>query len=109
MPLNAKLIASAGAGVTALMLGSGVAGAQPVDAIVNSTCSYGQVMSALQAQSPDVATQISNNFVVSGWLQQLVASPPDQRRLMVAQAQFVPGVPQYAPLIFQVANTCNSF
>jgi hemophore-related protein len=43
------------------------------------------------------------------WLQQLIASPTDQRRQMVQQAQSVPAVQQYEVLILQVANTCNNF
>jgi len=80
-----------------------------MSAIINSTCSYPQVMAALNAQSPDVANQVSSNPVATAWLQQLVASPPSQRRQMVQQAQSVPAVQQYSALISQVANTCNNY
>jgi hemophore-related protein len=95
---------------SALIVGSGVASAGPdVNAIVNSTCSYPQVMAALNAQSPAAARQISSNPMANAWLQQLVASPPDQRRAMIAQYQNVPAVQQYSGVISGVTATCNNF
>jgi hemophore-related protein len=80
-----------------------------VSVIVNSTCSYPQVMAALNAQSPATANQLSANPLAVAWLQQLVASPPDGRTQMVQQAQGVPAIQQYTPLIMQVANSCNNY
>lgn len=110
MPLVTRLTAgSAGLLLTLFAIG-GVASAQPnMDSIVGSTCTYPQVMAALNAQSPDVANEVSANPVATAWLQQLVASPPEQRRQMVAQAQGVPAVQQYSGLISQVANSCNNY
>ena len=93
-----------------LTAGAGVASAQPVDdAIVNSTCTYPQVIAALQAQSPDLAQQFQETPAATGWLKSLISAPPNQRRTMVAQAKAFPGVSQYTPVITQVANTCNNF
>ncbi len=93
-----------------LVAGGGIAWAGPdVSPIINSTCSYAQVMAALNAQSPDVANQVSANPVATVWLQQLIASPPSQRRQMIQQVQGVPAVQQYSSLIFQVAGTCNNY
>jgi hemophore-related protein len=95
---------------SALIVGSGVASAAPdVNAIVNSTCSYPQVMAALNAQDPGVARQISSNPMATAWLQQLVAAGPEQRRTMIAQYQNVPAVQQYSSVISGVANSCNNF
>jgi hemophore-related protein len=110
MPFVTRLILGSGGLLLSLIVGGGIASAEPdVSSIVNSTCTYPQVMAALNAQSPDVANQVSANPVASAWLQQLVASPPDQRRQMVKQAQGVPAVQQYTGLIFQVANTCKNY
>jgi hemophore-related protein len=52
---------------------------------------------------------LSETPLATAWLQQLIAAPPEGRRVMVAQAQGVPAVQQYTPVILQVANTCNNF
>jgi hemophore-related protein len=110
MRLMTKLVAGSCGLAFALTTGAGIASAQPdVSPIINSTCTYPQVMAALNAQSPDMANQISSNPMATAWLQQLVASPPAGRRQMVQQAQGVPAVQQYTGLIFQVAGTCNNF
>jgi hemophore-related protein len=110
MPLMPKLVAASGGLAMLLIAGGGTASATPdVSPIVNSTCTYPQVMAALNAKNPDVANQITANPLATAWLQQLIASPPDGRRQMIQQAQGVPAVQQYQGLIFQVAGTCNNF
>ncbi|HJT95008.1 MAG TPA: hemophore-related protein [Mycobacterium sp.] len=105
-----KLVAAVGGLGLAFTTGIGIASAEPdVTPIINSTCTYPQVMAALNAQSPELAGQLSETPLATAWLQQLIASPPDGRRAMVAQAQRVPAVQQYTPVIIQVANTCNGF
>ena len=109
--LSRTKLAVAAAGLAlSLSAGAGIASAQPdVSAIVNSTCTYPQVMAALNAQSPDVADELNANPVAVGWLQGLVAAPPDQRRQMVQQVQGIPELQSYTPVIFQVANTCSNY
>jgi hemophore-related protein len=110
MRFTARLSLVSGGLLLSLITGGGIASAAPdVNAIVNSTCTYPQVMAALNAQNPDVANQVSSNPMATTWLQQLIASPPDGRRQMIAQAQGVPAVQQYAGLISQIANTCKNY
>lgn len=107
---STKLAVAVGGLALTLTAGAGIASAEPdVGVIVNSTCTYPQVMAALNAQSPDLANQLSANPAATAWLQSLIASPPDGRRQMVRQAQTVPAIQQYTPVIMQVANTCNNF
>jgi hemophore-related protein len=99
-----------GGAVLSLIVGGGIAYAEPdMSAIVNSTCTYPQVMAALNAQSPGLADQVSASPMANAWVQQLVAAPPDQRQQMLQEAQTVPGVQQYTGLIVQVAGTCQNF
>jgi hemophore-related protein len=110
MPFMTRVILGTGGLLLSLIAGGGIASAAPdVNAIVNSTCNYGQVMAALNAQSPDAANQLSANPLATAWLQQLIAAPPDQRRTMIQQAQGLPQVQQYSPLISQVASTCKNY
>jgi hemophore-related protein len=109
--LSRTKLAVACAGLAlSLSAGTGVASATPdTSAIVNSTCTYPQVMAALNAQSPETANDLNANPIASGWLQGLVAAPPDQRAKMVQQVQGIPGLQPYLGVIYQVANTCNKY
>jgi hemophore-related protein len=107
---KAKLLGAAAGLTLSLIAGAGIASAQPdMSVIVNSTCTYPQVMAALNDQNPGVAGELNANPVATGWLQGLVAAPPDQRAQMVQQVQGIPALQPYIPVIFQVANTCNSY
>ena len=69
MHMTTKLVASLCGAAATLIVGSGIASASPdMGSIVNSTCSYPQVMAALNAQNPDVAAQVSSNMLASAWL-----------------------------------------
>ena len=110
MRSTTKLVVAIGGLALSLTAGAGIASAAPdVSAIVNSTCTYPQVMAALNAQSPQMAKQISGNPAANAWLQTLINSSPDGRQQMVDQAQQYPVVMQYQGLILSVANTCNNF
>jgi hemophore-related protein len=60
-------------------------------------------------QSPETANELNANPIAAGWLQGLVAAPPDQRQQMVQQVQAIPALQPYLPVIFQVANSCNNY
>jgi hemophore-related protein len=110
MPLAARMIVGATGALAALMAGGAVASAQPdVNAIVNSTCTYPQVIAAMNAQDPQAAAAVQGNAFASGWLHQLIASGPAGRRQMVQQAQASPLAAQYSALITQVTYTCSNF
>lgn len=103
------VIASCGA-AAALMAGGGIASAAPdTEALVNSTCTYPQIMAAVNAQDPAAAAQINANPMAQGYLQSFVAAGPEQRRGFIAQAQAVPQLAAYYPLINNVASTCNNY
>jgi hemophore-related protein len=106
MTWTTRLIVACGGLAAAVTAATGTAGAQPdVDAVVNSTCTYPQVVAALNDQAPDSAADPQ----VTGWLQQLIASPPDGRRAMVAQVEALPTLQSYSGLITQIAHTCNNY
>jgi hemophore-related protein len=105
-----KVVVAAAGLALSLGMGAGIASAEPdVSAIVNSTCTYPQVTAALNDQSPETAAELNANPIASGWLQGLVAAPPDQRQQMIQQVQGIPGLQTYLPVIYQVANSCNRY
>jgi hemophore-related protein len=92
-----------------LALGAGAVSADPVDPIVNTTCSYPQVMAALKAQDPAAAASFDASPIAQSSLRQFLASPPAQRRATAQQIAAAPGAQQYFALIQQVAATCNNY
>jgi hemophore-related protein len=93
-----------------LAAGAGVASADPdLGPIVNTTCSYPQVMSALNAQDPATAAQFSAAPETVSFLRQFLASQPNQRMRMARMIQSSPMVQQNFGLIEQVFNTCNNY
>jgi hemophore-related protein len=112
MALTKKLAVGLGGVAMALMAGSGIASAAPSDAaIVNSTCTYPQVVAALTAADPNAANMLTNDAVASGFLQGLVASPPGsaERQQKIDYVRSFPATAQYSGLINQVATTCKNF
>jgi hemophore-related protein len=104
------LVVAVGSLALSFTAGAGVASADPgVDTVINTTCSYSQAVAALNAQSPDAASQFSATPAAQSWLQTFLASPAGQRQLMVQQVQSIPGAQGYVGLVLQVANTCGNY
>jgi hemophore-related protein len=104
-------LAVAGGGLAlSLLAGAGIASADPaMDAAINTTCSYPQVVGALNAQSPAAAAKFNSSPMAQGWLRSFLASPPPQRAQMAQQASGMPGAAQYIGLIGQIATSCNNY
>src|SRR6201996_5704361 len=105
-----KLAAAVGGLGLSLFAGVGIASADPaVDSAVNTTCSYPQVVAALNAQSPAAAAKFNRSPMAQGWLRSFLAAPPPQRAQMAQEAEGMPGAAQYIGLIGQIAGTCNNY
>lgn len=90
--------------------GAGTAAAAPdTSAIVNSQCTYPQVIAALNAQDPGAAAELTSSPLATGWLQSLVAAGPAQRQQMITQVQGLPRLQPYTGLINQVAYSCANY
>lgn len=108
--LSTRLAAAVGSLGLSLVAGTGIASATPdLGPVVNTTCNYSQVVSALNAQSPAAAQKFNSSPVAQGWLRSFLASPPPQREQMAQQVQSMPMAQQYVGLVEQVANTCNNY
>jgi hemophore-related protein len=114
--LSLTRLAAAVAGL-ALSLTAGVivASADPdLDPVINTTCSYSQVVSALNAQTPAAATQLNGSPSAQAALRGFLDSSPDQRQQIVQElrGRFPESqqyIPLYAGFAAQVANTCNNY
>ncbi len=104
-----KLAVAVGGVAVALTAATGVASADPMDPVINTTCNYGQVMAALNATDPATAAQFNSSPAVQGYLRQFLASPPPKRAQMAQQIQAMPQAAQYFNTIQQVAVVCNNY
>jgi hemophore-related protein len=98
-----------------LTAGAGVASADPdLDPVINTTCSYSQVVSALNAQTPAAAAQLNGSPSAQAALRGFLDSSPDQRQQIVQEMegrypQSQQYIPLYAGFAVQVTNTCNNY
>ena len=107
---STKLVVGLSGLALALTTAVGVASAEPdVNPIINTTCSYPQVMAALNAQAPDLAYQVNTSPMVQSTLQRFLASPPDARQQTVQQLQNTQWGRQYTSAMVQIANSCNGY
>ncbi|MGA8332554.1 MAG: hemophore-related protein, partial [Mycobacterium sp.] len=98
-----------------LTAGAGVASADPdLGPVINTTCSYSQVVSALNAQTPAAAAQLNASPSAQAALRGFLDSSPDQRQQILQELeskfpQSQPYLPLYAGYAVQVADTCHSY
>ena len=104
-----KLTVAVGSTAVALTAAAGVASADPTDAIINTTCNYGQVIAALNATDPAAAAQLHNSPVAQSYIRNFLASPPPKRQQMAQQIQSMPSAQKYYDDINQVAVTCGNY
>lgn len=105
-----RLAVAASGLALSLTAGAAVASADPdLSPVVNTTCTYPQVVSALNAQDPAAAAQFNQSPAVQGWLRNFLGAPPPRRQQMLQQVQGMPGTQQYIGLVQQLANTCNNY
>ncbi|MGA9491209.1 MAG: hemophore-related protein [Mycobacterium sp.] len=104
-------LAAAAAGLAlSLTAGTWVASADPdLGPIVNTTCSYPQVMAALNAQDPAAAGQFNASPMAQAALRRFLAASPSDRVAMAQQMQSSPRAQQYFGLIQGIAATCNNY
>jgi hemophore-related protein len=109
-----RMVAAVGGLALSLTAGAGVATADPdLGPVINTTCNYSQVLSALNAQSPAAAAQLNASPTAQSVLRGFLDSSPDQRQQIAQELQSRPGsqqyFQQYVGVVLQVANTCNNY
>jgi hemophore-related protein len=105
-----RLVAAVGGLALSLTAGAPGASAEPgSEAAVNTTCSYPQVVAAINAQSPSAGEQLNSTPIAQSFLQNFLASPPSERQQMLEEVKSVPEASQFIGLIQPVANTCHNY
>ena len=110
MMQSTKVAVVCGGMALSMAAGVGVASAAPdLGPLVSTTCSYPQVVAAINAQSPEAVNELNAQPVAQSMLNSFIASPADQRQQIAQQVLATPMGQQY-PVDFQrVASTCNNF
>jgi hemophore-related protein len=107
---SSSIVPAVGAVILSLAAGAGTANAEPaLDAAINTTCTYPQVVAALNAQAPEVAQQFAATPQAQGWLKAFLATPPSQRPAMAQQLQSIPAAAEFLSLVPQVVSTCSNY
>jgi hemophore-related protein len=104
-----KLAVAVGGAAIALTAAGGIASADDWSPAVNTTCNYGQVMAALNANDPSAAAQFNQSPMAQNFLRSFLASPPPKRQQMADQAAAMPGAAKYFGTVNAVMSTCNNF
>jgi hemophore-related protein len=107
---SSSILSAVGAIILSLTAGAGIAGADPaLDAAINTTCTYPQVVAALNAQAPAASQQVAATPQAQAWLRAFLAAPPSQRPAMAEQLQSIPAPAQFLSLVPQVVSTCSNY
>jgi hemophore-related protein len=106
--LSAKAVVAAGFVALSLAAGTGMATAD-ANTLANTTCSYNQIVAAVNAEVPGEASGINTNAQLQGMLRDLLAAPVAERQSMIAQAQGNFFVSDDIGAMIQVADTCSKY
>lgn len=105
-----RLAVAVGGLAVAFAAGAGVASATPdLGPAVNTTCSYPQLVKALNAQDPQVGAAFNQQPRLKSGLQMFLASPPAARQQMAANLASAPAFAPYMGTVEQAFLTCNNF
>ena len=109
-PLLTRVGVGVGSLALSLTAGVGVASADPdLGSAVESTCTYSQFVAALNAQNPQYGSAFNSSPYLQAQLQQVLASPPDQRQQWAQQVVSTPANQQLLPILQTAFDTCNNF
>lgn len=102
---------------------SGVAGAKPLDPVINTTCTYDQIVAALRIEAPDLASALDAHPEAQTKLREFVALSPEQRRARVdqrlnahpewrttlEQKRATPQGQEKEQMLLRIADTCHNY
>ncbi len=107
---SSRLAAALGGLALSLVVGAGIASADPdMSPVMYSKCSYKQVVAALHAQFPEAAYQFDSTPEAQAWLHDLVDSPPPRRRQMLVDMKDTPEATMFQDIVLPLANSCGKY
>ena len=79
------------------------------DPIIDTTCSYPQVMAALNSENPALAQKFSANPLAGAMLSNFLSAAPGERVQLVQEYQATSWGQKYFGAMASIANTCNNY
>lgn len=107
-----RLAVALAGGSMALSVAGGVAWADEptLDAAVNTTCTYPQVLGAINAESPEVSAKFNGSPVAQGWLQKFLDAPRSKRQKMLTKAEKrTEATPGSMAILARILSTCTNY
>lgn len=105
-----KPLAAAGFVALSLSAGAGIAAAAPdTSVLVNTTCSYDQVVAAINSEVPGEASGFNSSPQLQGLLRDYLSAPKPDRESMVQQGLSHPFLADDIGAMLTVANSCNKY
>ena len=105
--LSKKPVVAALCGLAlSLTVGTGIAYADP---IINTTCSYPQVIAALNTENPTLGKKFSSNPLAGAMLSNFLASDPVERQRLAQEFQGTDWGQKYFGAMASIANSCNNY
>lgn len=105
-----RLAVAVGGLTVSLTVGAGVASADPdLGPAVNTTCTYDQLVAALNAQDPTIAAFFNSSPQMQSGLRQFLAGSPSQRQQIAQQIVSNPHSQPYIGALQRTFDTCNNF
>lgn len=93
-----------------LTAGAGVASADPdIGPAVSTTCTYDQLVAALNAQDPVIAAALNASPEAQSGLRQFLAGSPSQRRQTAQQIVNNPDAQPYLGVLQRTFDTCHNY
>lgn len=93
-----------------LTAGAGIASATPdLGPAVNTTCTYDQLVAALNAEDPTVAAFFNSDPEMQDGLRQFLAGSPSQRRQTAQEIASNPDSAPYLDSLQRTFATCHNY
>lgn len=100
------LVVAVGGVALSFAAGAGVASADP---IIDTTCSYPQVIAALNTENPALAEKFNANPLAAAMLGNFLSSPPNERAQLVQEFETTSWGQKYFGAMASIAGTCNNY
>ena len=108
--LTRRLGVAVGGLTLSLTAGAAVASADPdLGSAINTTCTYGQFVAALNAENPAMAEYFNSSPQMQAGLRQFLAGSPSQRKQWAQEMASAPQNQPYLGVVTQAFNTCNNY
>jgi hemophore-related protein len=105
-----EVVATIGGLALASTAAAGIASADPdYGPMINTTCSYDQAMRAVHAENPSAAEYLEQSPPNQQFLQQYLASSPDQRLDLLHAIEHSRGAAQAMPVLRQMLTDCARY